>query len=580
MWLLCMLACGADDDRSRTQPGGDTPSATSSVSTSDGDSTGSTSVQPHTGDTGTATEPTVVETGDTGTPHTGDTGSPSSARFELVGEPVTCADPSKRDESPFETVLLPGPGALQGFAMQGGGLVVADLDGDPELEIVRLTESSVHLFDLSPDGRWEEHSERLPVLPAQGWMGASAADIDGDDDLDLILGGFDAPKALLRNQGDGTFVDISAGSGLQLVSLRNSAMAWADWNLDGVLDLAVANYGLGPVGPENAQRCELYIGNGDGTFTDVSEDLPETVHAGYTFHFGFFDLDEDQRPDLLAVQDYPWLQQSVLVNNTTEGWVAVEGSGFAAGIDAMGMAAADQNGDGMPDFAISSIGEFGYYESLRTPSEPMGLVYLERALELGLDPEERQFGWGTDFGDVDNDGDEDLYMAFGDWVPITIPSAILDYYPDALWINDGEDVWTDRGVELGVGLTLTARGSAMTDIDGDGWLDIVVANMEGPTAVHRSRCGDAAWLTLELHDETTPNTRGVGAVVDVYVGETQHRRWLHAGSTSLFTGQQPRVHVGLGDADLVDRVEVTWPDGELTSLSNVASRQRYTLHRR
>ncbi|MFT4623904.1 MAG: hypothetical protein ACI8PZ_002560 [Myxococcota bacterium] len=500
--------------------------------------------------------------------------------MEWLFEPVACAEPARRIERRYDHTDLPAASVPEVFGVQAGGLVVANLDDDPAFEIVRTTDTVVQLYDQGADGEWRWAPDALPALGPRVWNAASAADMDGDHDLDLVLGGFDAPKVLLRNDGAAGFVDVTAESGLDLSPVRSAGMAWADWNRDGVLDLAVANYGGPPVGPAAAHPSELYLGRGDGTFTDVSHLLPHSLSESYTFLFAFFDLDHDGWPELLASNDFPDVNPSVVLLNQASSFSPALGTGFAAGLDAMGVAAADLNDDGVPDFLVSSINEFGMYWSVPVPDAPGGVVYVNRAPELGLTHRPSTFGWGVQFGDLDNDADEDLYLTFGDWKQLIDVYGVVVPHPDKVWEQVDPDTWEDRAAAWGLFDDRTGRGLALADIDRDGWLDPVVYTMEGATVVHRARCGEAGWLTVRLRDEATANTRGIGAVVDVFVDGRRQRRWVTAGSTSMFTGQDPEIHVGLGDADMVDRVEVRWPDGEVSVREAFGSRQRLTIVRR
>ena len=569
--LLLLLACIGDvapeDDASSAES---SPQVADTATSATSTSTDSTPAE-DSGSSGTGS--TSTDSTDTGSTDTGST-STAAAELEWVEVPVVCGDPEARAEAWFDHVDLRASEVAWPYGLQSGGLVVADLDDDPQLEILRASNTVIDRYDLESDGSWT--ATRLDVVP-RVWMGLSVADIDGDHDLDVLLLGFDAPNALLRNEGPAGFVDVSGASGLVLEPERSSSAAWADWDGDGVLDLAIGKYGSPPVTGDNAHPSELYRGRGDGTFEDVSELLSGGLEGAYTFHVGWFDLTGDGRPDLIAANDFPGVRQTQVLYNREEGFEVDGGTGLGAGLDAMGLGVSDLNGDGLPDMAITSIDDFGIYGSVAAPDS---VLYVDWAPALGMSALDRIFSWGVGFADTDSDGDEDLYMVFGDWA--ALEDLLADPMPmvDSLWEQDGPAVWVDRARERGLDDDRTGRGLALVDVDRDGWIDPVVHLMEGQTAVHRARCGDAAWLTLRLRDERTPNTMGVGAVVDVYVDGKRHRRWLGAGSTSMFTAMQPEVHVGLGDVEIVDRIEVLWPDGQVTVRDGVPTRRHLTLVRR
>jgi hypothetical protein len=124
---------------------------------------------------------------------------------------------------------------------------------------------------------------------------------------------------------------------------------------------------------------------------------------------------------------------------------------------------------------------------------------------------------------------------------------------------------------------MSTRGFLAVDLNGDGWLDTVKRELGGVVVVHLARCGEAPWLEVDLVGPSEANVHGVGAEVRVVAGGRTFRRWVTAGSSSFASGGPPMVHVGLAGAEGVDRIEVRWPDGEVTAHPGVPGRQRVTV---
>ena len=109
----------------------------------------------------------------------------------------------------------------------------------------------------------------------------------------------------------------------------------------------------------------------------------------------------------------------------------------------------------------------------------------------------------------------------------------------------------------------------MADVDRDGWLDMVKRQLDGPGVLYRSNCGEAHWAGVRLEHKSSMNRFGIGAVVDLWSNGERQRRWIHSGSTSMFSGGPSEAHFGLGDTDHIDRIDITWPDGVTSVVENL-----------
>jgi len=274
-------------------------------------------------------------------------------------------------------------------------------------------------------------------------------------------------------------------------------------------------------------------------------------------------------PDLYFVNDFGVAYRNVLLWNRGGG--VLEPDDNLAALDlvmtGMGLGVGDFTHDGVPDLVMPEWNGIFLMES----SELGFWVQSGWAKGVYNNLENAQkVGWGADFGDMDNDGDLDIPVAFG----------VLDspeYHPppdepDALFIQDDSGNFLDKAAEWGVDDRGEGRGFVLTDLNGDGWLDIVKRNLSAPAVLYESRCGEAGWLRIRLH-QSGLNRLAVGARVRVFDGGHRWVRTVLAGGHSHASAGPPEVHFGFGDVDVVHRVEVTWPDGQVSNLFDVPTRQ-------
>ena len=365
--------------------------------------------------------------------------------------------------------------------------------------------------------------------------------------------------------------------------------SWGDLDADGDLDLFVGNYGFvdesdgttqSDMAP--AEPSFLYLNQGDGTFADHSDTLPDALHDGYTYAGGFFDLDDDGDLDLYTVNDFGRVAPNTVLWN--EGGALIHRPEASAGLDraitGMGLGVGDLNGDGWPDLAIPEWGN-----NLLLESRPdLGLwIDVSEVTRFWVDrPRGQRVGWGTEMGDVDNDGDLDLLHQYG-FLANDNPSEWSNPIdqPDGLYLNDGAgDAYTFSDVAAD---WLTAdpgmtRGGLLVDLNRDGWLDIAKRNLGGPSVVYLSHCGSEAFLEVHLR-QPGMNRFAVGAKVVVVAQGRSQTRWVTAGGTGYAASGPPEVHFGLGSAAVVDRIEVSWPDGHTSAHEVVATRASVTLTR-
>ncbi len=501
-----------------------------------------------------------------------DTGTAPEERLEVrASGPIVCADPSAREEAYFDAVTTPAEPEKPSW-FWGGGILTGDLDGDELLDIILPGFFQTDLYRGTPEGGFTYDGAALEGLPVAIASGGSVADYDGDGDLDVLITRYRQTNTLLRND-NGVFVDVSEAAGIPREMRRTMQSSWGDLDGDGDLDLFLGNYGYIDQSRndpdheffEPADPSWLLLNDGDGTFTDVSHWLPQEAHDGYTFSGGFVDVDRDGALDLYLVNDFGNSFPNVLLLNRGEANLVLDTErGLDVAMTGMGLGIGDLNGDGFPDFAMTAWNGNWLLESALEGT--LWADYADAANFQNDLERTQKVAWGVELVDMDNDGDLDAPMAYG-YLDSTYTQSTRQ--PDALYLQTGDGSFVDVAPAWGLNQPTVGRGFAAVDVNNDGWIDIIKRDLDGPTIYSRSRCGTAAWLRVRLHQPDSMNRFGVGARVLLFVGGTVQERIVDAGTVNHASGGPPEVHFGVGGNDVVDRIEVLWPDGSVDTLSSI-----------
>jgi len=458
------------------------------------------------------------------------------------------------------------------------GVVVADLNGDDHEDIYLPHFGPGELF--LGDGRGG--LARVDLVPSEEFgatMSAVAVDVDGDGDLDIVESGY-ATVRPLYNDGTGTMV-----LGEPLVNAPDRmflASSWADADGDGDLDVYLPSFPAEEpdgrdFGPGIADI--LLRNDGGGVFVDISELLPES-NDGHTFGGGFLDLEGDGVPELVSCNDHG---AEVRANQVWvwdgERYTDHPDEALKLALDCMGLAAGDLNGDRYLDVAASGWGNLRLAES----DGSGGWFSAGAARTLWPEDTDRQrVAWGMEAADIDNDGDLDLAVRYGEWELYTAMEGPSSHnpadQPDALFLQQPDGTFTDEAAALGVADTGIGRGLAVADLNEDGFPDLITRRIHARGLVHLSACTDQSWLSVRL-TQPGPNPDAIGAQVTVRAGDSAWHHQVRAGGTSFASSSPPAVHVGLGGEDVVDALEITWPDGETTVLEGIPARQRIRVRR-
>jgi hypothetical protein len=453
-----------------------------------------------------------------------------------------------------------------------GGVAAGDFDNDGLIDLYVLagTVGRNFLFRNQGDGTFADVADAAGVgLTGVSSSGPLFFDYDGDGWLDLFVGAVNGdPPKLFHNQGDGTFQDVTDGSGLSFPSETLSATA-GDYDGDGWLDLFLSHWGS-PAG-----GCHLWHNDAGRGFScaDATAGLGDLVRdlTDRTFTANFVDLDADGRPDLVVTADFG---QSTVWMNQGSGQFSNATSAVISDQNGMGSAVGDYDGDGDFDWFVSSIrdsdgvteGNWGTTGNRLYRNRGDG-TFEDATDEAGV--RDGDWGWGASFADFNNDGQLDLVHVNG-W-PQGSPqfrgtrARLFMAGPDGRF----EDQAAVRGLEERVG----GRGVVCFDFDGDGDLDLFVANNNGPHHLWRNDGGRAGGHFLDVRVlGTPPNTFAIGATITVQAAGRKQVRDVHAGSN--YVSQNPvEAHFGLGTAARVDQVTVVWPDGHQLTLGGMDADQ-------
>jgi hypothetical protein len=482
----------------------------------------------------------------------------------------------------------------------GAGWLDYDNDGYLDLYLANSAATKVYapphplrgaLYKNNGDGTFSDVTEKAGVAAAGLFaMGVAAGDYDNDGFADLYVVGY-ARSILYHNNGNGTFTDVTGKAGVANHGKWGSSAAWFDYDRDGRLDLAIANYldftpetNLICVEQGHRSYCHpnkyrgqtptLYHNNGDGTFTDVSRASKIGLKPGNGLGIVAFDFNADGWTDVFIANDS--MENFLFANrgNGTFDEIGIE-AGVALSEDGkaeagMGVDAADYDGDGRPDIFLTHLdlelnrlyrnrGDGSFEDA--TFSSKIGA----RNFKLS--------GFGARFIDYDNDGWRDIFIANG---------HVLDnvelFHPDTTFaerktmFRNVRGAFTDVSAELGPDMLVErpSRAAAFADFDNDGDMDVLVTNSGGAPQLLRNDGGNRNhWLELRLVGVRS-NRDGIGASVRLTAGGLTQTLQANGGM-SYQAAHDPRLHFGLGQAARVDAIEVKWPSGRIDRLADVAA---------
>jgi len=483
-----------------------------------------------------------------------------------------------------------------------GGAAFLDYDNDFDLDVYLVNGADLpghtsptppmnRLYRNNSDGTFTDVTEEAGVGDTGYGMGCCAGDYDNDGDVDIYVTNF-GPNVLYRNNSDGTFTDVTKEAGVGYPGC-SVGCAFADYDNDGDLDLFVANYmkldlqnspicmqGGIPAycRPEDYEKVPnvLYQNNGDGTFTDVTQQAGMTA-PGRFLGAVWGDYDDDGYIDLFVAND---ALENFLYHNNGDGTFTEMGLFLGVALNehgdaenCMGVDFGDYDNDGALDIIVCN-----YQGQTNTIYHNDGSgVFWDMTSECGLGEVTLiPMSWGTGFSDFDNDGYLDLFFANGHLHDnIEMFEEVGNYkQTNQLLRNNGNGKFSDISTQCGSGLTIkkASRGAVFGDYDNDGDIDILVANIgESPDLLRSDGENKNHWLALKLIG-TKSNRDAIGAKVILTAGNLRQMRYVKSGSSYLSQNDM-RLFFGLGDVEIVESIEIRWPSGLVQRLEKIPADQ-------
>jgi len=491
-----------------------------------------------------------------------------------------------------------------------GGVCLIDFDNDGYLDVYVVNGSDVQsylaskpgygnrLYRNERKGRFSDVTLIAGVASASDWgMGCSVADFDGDGLSDLYVTKL-GRNALYRNNGNGTFSDVSRSSGTEHVGWSTGSV-WGDFDNDGWLDLYVVNYvdfdfnkapqpgsgenckylgidvACGPRGLKSAANV-FFRNNGNGTFSDETEIRGLRTQLSYGLGTCAGDYDNDADLDIFVANDS---KANYLLQNQGKGMfkeVALL-SGVAYNEDGnaqacMGTDFADYDNDGFLDLIVTN---FARDTNTLYHNEQKG-TFKDSTTRGGQRDSYPYMSWGVGFIDFDNDGLKDLFVVNGHLYPQIdrLKNEIGYRQRDLYYRNLGDGRFLNLSSRLNH-VEHVGRGAAFGDLDKDGRVDVVVSNLDDRLNVLMNRDGsNNNWILIRCIG-SDHNREAIGARISVtttagtQIGEVRT-------ACSYLSSSDRRVHFGVGRETIIKELSIAWPSGKRTQLSSVAVNQVLT----
>jgi enediyne biosynthesis protein E4 len=537
-------------------------------------------------------------------------GHPKNTFVDVTGE----AGIDFRHFSGDRTAQLPedmGSGVAWGDFDNDGwqDVFIANFSGPldtPKEELLKSASTS-KLYRNNRNGTFEDVSQNAGLALAAYANACAWGDYNNDGKLDLFVSTY-GKNFLFKNNGDGTFDDVSRQTGIDAYDNYWTGVSWADFDLDGHLDIYVCGYvdyqplsshgttlqynaevpaGINPSSFKPIGNL-LFHNNGNGTFSEIAEKAGVKNENGRSLAGAWCDFDEDGFPDLYVAND---VSDNALFRNKGDGtFEDVSYNSFVADYrGAMGIATGDWDNDGDMDMFVTHwiAQENALYNNLlsqintRDIAANNRLKFMDEADRYGVGQIALAYiGFGTFFFDFNNDTRLDIFIANGStFQQRENPKKLNPMKDQLLWNRGGKDGFYDVSAISGnyFNQAFTGRGAAYADYDNDGDLDLLVVNHNGPAILLRNDGGDESmhWIQLKL-ERNDKNKFAIGARIRVVAGEVTQVRKVDS-QASYFSQNSLIQHFGLGNSNMVDTLQIVWPGGKMQSHYKLNANQIITI---
>ncbi|MBL0182809.1 MAG: VCBS repeat-containing protein [Chitinophagaceae bacterium] len=489
---------------------------------------------------------------------------------------------SKVNVKPFKDVA----GSLGvDLKSRSGGMIIDDFNNDGNLDMICSAwglDDPMHYYKNNGDGTFTDVSAASGISKFKGGLNICQTDYNNDGWIDIFVlrggwqgqnTGLEQPNSLIRNNGDGTFTDVTYQAGIFSEHPTQTA-TWNDFNNDGWLDVFIGNETMVP---DHLHPCELFINNKNGTFTDVAGSIGLGV-VGYVKGVTSGDYDNDGWADIFV--STLGGQKILLHNESPNGY----GLSFKMVSNEAGFANSDYrtfptwffdfNNDGWLDIFMCNYEydrALSYYaakEALNPSADPAGKVMLFLNNKNGtftnvsstMDVNQVAFSMGSNFGDIDNDGFLDFYLGTGN-------PGYKSIVPNRLYKNIGGKNFVDVTNAARVGHLQKGHGVSFADIDNNGTQDIIeeIGGAYIGDAYHNALFlnpgqGNNNWISLKL-EGTRSNRQGIGTKITVSITENGKQRIIYreVNSGGSFGSSPLRQTIGIGAATVIDEIKIVWP---------------------
>jgi hypothetical protein len=483
-----------------------------------------------------------------------------------------------------------------------GGVAAIDYDNDGLMDLFFTNGAKLpELEKTSPDyyncllrnrgdGTFEDVTVKAGLTGAGlGFcFGVAVADYDNDGYQDLFICNA-GRNALYHNNGDGTFTDVTAGSGIdhKPENVLSVGAAWFDYNNDGLLDLIVTNYTTWT--PQTDKQCfmdaahedycnpriyksvesRLFRNLGHGRFEDVTEASAIGKALGKGMGISIADFNGDGLMDIFIAND---TEPNLLFINQGDGTFKESGLEYGVAyndegdsVSGMGSDAKDFDNDGWVDIIYDDLAG-QVYAILKNEG---GKLFSEATWSTKFGPLSRNLsGWSIGFIDYNNDGWKDVYSANGDVDNLTESAR----QHDTMFENEDGKTFIDVTENMGpdFGFVGYQRGSAFVDLNNDGFMDLVVTSLgEKPRILMNNALVKNHWIMFDLRGHKS-NRDGIGATIKVTTGSGRMLYNHVTTSVGFMSSSDRRVHFGLGAETKIDHVDIRWPSGIAQRLDHPA----------